>query len=377
MEVIKNINNIEILTPNGFESFYGVRKLTKPNSVKLRFKNGTFIECSLNHRFMLHDGSFIEASYLKRSHKIITQYGKLTFVIKKVFSKHNIELFDIIDSGKDKIYYSDGIVSHNCEFLGSTNSLINGFTLNRLDSGIKAPLETTNEGFFVYENPIPGHTYIITIDTSHGVGADYSAFNIIDVSSKPFRQVAKFYNNKIDPTYYASVVFFYAQNYNNAWTLTETNDIGIEVANSLFANLEYQNVITTNHTDKVGIRMSVATKNLGCVALKSLVESSELEIVDADTVFELSTFEKQNKSFSAAEGKHDDLCMSLVMFGWLTRQNIFDEIINASFRFNLSEAYSDKIAENLAPIGFLNGSQYEKEEYFIEGGDVWLKDPLF
>lgn len=262
-----------------------------------------------------------------------------------------------------------------CLFLGSTNSLINGSTLSILDSSVIPPIHSTADGFMAYEEPKPQHIYVITIDTAHGTGGDSSAFSVFDVTNKPFRHVAKYKNNQVDSTFYASIVHYYAKNYNNAWTLCETNDIGILVAKILFEALEYEYIIMTNDTHKIGIRMTSVVKNVGCVAMKNLVESNTLNIVDADTVYELSTFEKQNNSYAAALGKHDDLAMTLVIFGWLTRQNIFDEIINSDFRDNLSANYNSLLDEELSPLGFFGNAwnnDVEMPEFIKEGGELWV-----
>lgn len=65
-----------------------------------------------------------------------------------------------------------------CEFLGSSNTLINARTIATLSS--KAPLyENDGTGVDIYEAPKENHFYCITVDTARGIGGDYSAFVVL------------------------------------------------------------------------------------------------------------------------------------------------------------------------------------------------------
>ena len=83
-----------------------------------------------------------------------------------------------------------------CLFLGSTDTLISGPTLNRL---VFSPPKTSSAGLDVYEDPQEEHTYVVTVDVARGVEKDFSAFAVIDVSQFPHKVVAKYRNNQIRP----------------------------------------------------------------------------------------------------------------------------------------------------------------------------------
>ena len=59
-----------------------------------------------------------------------------------------------------------------CEFLGSSATLINGRKLAQIP--FISPVHSTN-GFDIYEKPKKDHLYVVTVDTARGVGLDYSA----------------------------------------------------------------------------------------------------------------------------------------------------------------------------------------------------------
>ena len=46
-----------------------------------------------------------------------------------------------------------------------------------------------NAGLDVYEEPIKDHDYTVTVDVARGVGGDYSAFVVVDITSFPHKMV--------------------------------------------------------------------------------------------------------------------------------------------------------------------------------------------
>ena len=129
-----------------------------------------------------------------------------------------------------------------CEFLGSTNTLINAQTIQRLST--KDP-EFTNNGLDIYESPKENHFYAITVDTSRGIGGDFSAFVVVDITEMPYRVVAKYRDNKIAPMLYPDIIGKVGKDYNNAFILVEVNDIGQQVVEILHQDIEYDNILST------------------------------------------------------------------------------------------------------------------------------------
>lgn len=267
-----------------------------------------------------------------------------------------------------------------CEFLGSTNTLINGKTIATLSA--KTP-EYTKDGLDLYEDPQPDHYYVITADVARGIGGDFSAFTLIDVTEMPYRLVGKFKNNKISPMLYPSVIGKVARDFNNAFVLVESNDIGQQVLDILHQEEEYENVFTTltengkqyltpgfGRSAKLGVATSKAVKRQGCFAIKSLIEDKKLLIFDADVIGELSTFTEKGQTFQADEGYHDDLAMSLVLFGWVTTNSFFSDLTNVNVREGLFNAEMRMIENELTPFGeIIDGTEPELE---VMGGDIWM-----
>jgi hypothetical protein len=252
-----------------------------------------------------------------------------------------------------------------CEFLGSSGTLISGAKLKQLSPDI--PI-LQSEGLTQYEKPVGNHQYVITADVARGKGLDYSTFNVIDITSMPYKQVATFRDNFIGPIDFASVLYQIGVLYNTAGILVEINDIGGQVADVLIIDYGYDNILYTQNSGRSGkvlsagfgknidngIRTTTNVKASGCSMLKMLIEQDQLIIRDYDTIFELSRFSKKKNSFQAEPGFHDDLVMNLVLFAWMTDQSYFKDMTDINTLIKLREKTDEQIEQDLLPFGFID-----------------------
>jgi hypothetical protein len=79
-----------------------------------------------------------------------------------------------------------------------------------------------------------------------------------------------------------------------------------------------------------------------------------LLIFDADIISEISTFIEQRGSYSADEGYHDDLVMTLVLFSWLTTNSYFKDLNNVNMREVMYKNQMERIEQELTPFGFID-----------------------
>lgn len=260
----------------------------------------------------------------------------------------------------------------DCAFLGSSDTLISGTKLQKLT--YNEPINDTKaEPYWsVYSDPLPGASYVVTVDVSEGIGKDYSIVTVIDVTQKPFIQVAKYRCNTIVPLMLADVAYRVAVKYNHAPLIVESNSIGQTVTNSLWYDYEYENLITTMikkqetvernaSKSELGVRTTVKTKAIGTSMLKTLIESDTLIVQDYETVVELSTFIKHGNRYEAEKGKTDDIVMSLVMFAWFTTQPNFEESVNVNMR-NLLRQRLDAQDDQTMICGFIDDGQEDDLE---------------
>lgn len=254
-------------------------------------------------------------------------------------------------------------------FLGTSDTLISGSTL--LDMRACEPLEIREEqSFFLYERPKKDSTYMMTVDVAKGRGQDYSTFTIIDISDRPFRQVAVYRNNTISPLLFPDIIYKYANLYNKAYVVVESNDQGSIVCNTLCHDLEYENMHFTSvvKANGIGIEMNRKTKRIGCSGIKDLLETNKLELRDETTILELSTFVAHKQSYRASEGNHDDLVMNLVLFGFYATSYNFQQLTDIDVRKMM---YEKKAAEIQADVPFFGVVSNPVAEEVEEIKDPW------
>ena len=273
-----------------------------------------------------------------------------------------------------------------CSFLGSINTLISPTKIQEIPYA--DPIES-NAGFDVHEQPKKDSMYCICVDVARGGSNDYSAFTVIDISTVPYRMVAKYRNNEIKPLIFPEIIYNIAVAYNNAYILVEINDIGGQIADALHYDLEYENIIMSQMRGRsgqvigsgfgegksdLGVRTTKAVKKIGCSNLKALIESDKLLVEDFDIIVELSNFVQKGASYEADESGTDDLVMCLVLFAWLANQPYFKELTDEDVRHRLFDSQRAAIEQDMSPFGFIDdGISYTETGAFTDvDGDYWV-----
>ena len=253
-------------------------------------------------------------------------------------------------------------------FHGTGNTLISGDALLALKA--KDPI-SINKNIRIYAEPEEDKQYMMFVDVAKGRGQDHSTFNIIDITSRPFKQVCVFQDNSISPLLFPDVIYKYAKTYNNSYVIIESNDQGSVVCNGLYYELEYENVYVESliKSNSIGVTMNKKIKRIGCSNIKDLIEQKKLEVVDSETIIELSTFISRGSSYEASAGNHDDLVMNLVMFGWFTTTPFFNELTDINMKQLLYSEKVKAIEDDIVPIGVFNDGR--KSNYELEGGQIW------
>ena len=272
----------------------------------------------------------------------------------------------------------------DCEFLGSSNTLIAAAKIKTM--AFHNPIKS-NAGLDVYENPKEKHTYTLIADVSRGTNNDYSAFIVFDVTTVPYKIVAKYRNNQIKPLLFPNIIHEVATAYNIAYTMIEVNDIGEQVASALQFDLEYENLIMASMRGRagqvvgggfsggkaqLGVRTTKAVKKMGCSNLKQIIETDKLIIQDYELINEFSTFILKGQSYEAEEGHCDDLAMCCVLFGWLVQQTYFKELTDDDIRARMYLEQQNQLEQDMAPFGFIvDGVNDYGEAVVDEYGQRW------
>ena len=272
-----------------------------------------------------------------------------------------------------------------CDFLGSADTLISPAKLQAIP--FEDPIQS-NAGLDVYERAKEGHEYIITVDVARGIGGDYSAFIVFDITTLPYKIVAKYRDNEIKPVLFPSVILQVAKEYRFPYILVEVNDIGDSIAATLNYDLEYPNVLMcamrgragqivgqgfSGNKTQLGVKMSITVKKIGCANLKAIIEEDKLTFTDFDILQELTTFIQRKQAWEADEGYHDDLVMCMVLFAWLVMQDYFKEMTDQDVRRRIYEEQRNQIEQDMAPFGFIDDGL--GDDTFVDAdGSFWYGD---
>jgi hypothetical protein len=273
-----------------------------------------------------------------------------------------------------------------CSFLGSAGTLISASKLKALV--YDKPISKSNS-LDIYKNPEKDHIYLIVVDCSEGVGKDYHAFIVFDITSIPYTIAAKFKNNELKPMLLADAIKEVAVAYNNAYILVEIASVGEQVAKNIHYDLEYGNLLMSTVNGRAGqmigqnlygkntqygLKISKQVKRIGCSNLKTIIEDDKLLVRDFEIISELTTYIAKANSYEAEVGANDDLVSCLVIFAWFIVQDYFKDITNNDIRKKLSEEQKESIDLELAPLGFFNDGMSSDEDKIVDKktGDVWL-----
>jgi len=253
----------------------------------------------------------------------------------------------------------------DAEFLGSSMTLLTGSVLSRLTHN--TPIQQYNDqykGLKIYTIPEEGHVYSMTVDVSRGRHLDYSAFIVWDITKYPHTIAAVYKNNEVPPLLYASIVHTVAMKYNQAFCLIEINDIGGQVADTLWNDLEYENLHWTKSGEQLGksgsdpypgIRTTKKTKRIGCANLKDMIDNNQMIVNDYDFIHELSTFvQSKTGSYEADEGFNDDLAMCGVLHAWMVTQIWFNELTDSSARLTMHSSHIAEMEDQICLTSFFS-----------------------
>ena len=375
---MKTNTKFEILTPSGWSQFDGIRKKTVNETILIITNKGK-IRCTPEHMFRVPSGEFVEARYFTVGMDIESKAGVETILTTEIINER-VEVFDAIDVAKNNEYFTNGFVSHNCRFMGASNTLLDGPTVERLFQSTEAiqPVAIKYDGRFrIYEEPKEDRVYMAIVDPSEGVEQDYSAISVIDITEYPMKQIAVFRCNRTSELLLAPIADSIGRYYNDAYILVESNK-GSVVLYSLNFEFEYDNLLNyrpnrqTNSnaknqigvSRKLGIETTKLVKRVGCSRVKEMIESRKLDITDHQTAMEFLSFIEKGNSYEADDGKTDDIVMTLVLFAFYANTPDFNEYQGKLFSREYVRDRLREIHDELLPAEmFLDDGENPYDEF--------------
>ena len=231
---------------------------------------------------------------------------------------------------------------NDCEFSTSGNTVIDIPILEwyEKESGfIVEPKEKRghDRGYWIWEYPKAGKSYMVTADVARGDAADFSACQIIDIET--LEQVAE-YKGQLPTKEYARVLAAISTEYNMALSVVENANIGWAViqelvdmdyknlfyssADLLYVDVEVQMTNKVNAQDKKlvpGFTTSSKSRPLLISKLESYIREKSLIIHSKRLIEELKVFVWKNSGTviraEAMSGYNDDLVMSIGIAAWV------------------------------------------------------------
>lgn len=228
----------------------------------------------------------------------------------------------------------------DCEFSTSGNTVVDIPTLQWYEkTQSREPHEKRmfDKGYWIFEYPQPGKSYMISADVARGDAADFSACQVLDIET--MEQVAE-YKGKLPTKEYARLLMTIGTEYNTALVVVENANVGWaviqEIIDNNYPNLFYSSAdlqyvdVEAQMTNKInseerkmtpGFTTSNKSRPLLISKLESYIRNKEPILHSKRLIEELNVFIwKVTGSSAKAEamtGYNDDLVMSLAIGLWI------------------------------------------------------------
>ncbi len=224
----------------------------------------------------------------------------------------------------------------DCDFATTGNGIVDVATIDFYkQSKVKDPIEMRglDHGYWIWEYPDYSRNYIVSADVARGDGADYSAFQVIDVES--LTQVAE-YKGQIGTKDYGNMLVSVATDYNNALLIVENANVGWAVLQQIidrqypktfyssvdlqYVDVERQLTNKINRDEKKmipGFTNSQKTRPLLISKLETYFRERSVEVRSIRFLDELSVFIWDGNKVAAMKGYNDDLVMAMSIGLWV------------------------------------------------------------
>jgi hypothetical protein len=333
MQTVKNIKNMKVLTPTGYKSFTGMRRQLK-ECFEIKCDT-TSVSATSDHKVYTNLGVFKNVSELTLNDTLLTKDG-FTKIIK-ITPLQKQYVYDLIDVQGDNAYYTNNILSHNCQFLDSGESSINNELYEKLTVYVKEPKYVMEDGCYnIWEEPSNDRIYVAGVDVAEGVDKDASVIQILDITDlTTIKQVACYHSNTISPVNFTNRLHEILLQWGKPLVAVERNNCGAQVVDGLRHIHGYDNIISWGASaigrqkELLGIVSHTNTKYTGVINMRYWVNELEaVQIQDKNLLNEFKHFVRHSNAVWGAKkgaGYHDDRVMSLVWALIILEKSLVDK----------------------------------------------------
>lgn len=218
-----------------------------------------------------------------------------------------------------------------CNFNMSGDTVIDPKIIQKMKTLVKEPEFRSgwDRNYWIWENPQPGHSYLITADVARGDGADYSTFYVFKLETM---ELVAEYQGKPKPEAFAEMLFNVGMEYGKAMIAPENNTYGYSVCEKL-AEMEYPNLyysIKSSHEYIApneamyrsgtipGFSTTPKTRPIIIAKLEEFLRNELVMSYSSRLVHELERFVwTESGKPEAMKGSNDDLIMALAIGCWI------------------------------------------------------------
>jgi hypothetical protein len=319
----ENTKGYKVLTPNGFQPFAGVSMMGTKPIVRMEFEQGAFVECTHDHKFYVDLYNYKQARDIAVGDTVFSSLGDIT-LLNKIELGHSEPVYDLIEVAAGHRYFTNKILSSNCEFLVFEETLINSIKLAEMNGA--APLFNIGQSRW-YKKPTSQYTYCVALDPSMGTGGNNAAIQVFELPS--YEQVAEWSHNTTpipgqirvlsdicryiaDVTHNPSGVYWSVENNGlGEAALLVINDFGEENIPGVFIS----EPIRKGHVRKFrkGFNTTHGSKVAANSRLKTMIESDKMKVNSKPLVSELKNYIAMGASYKAKSGQTDDLISATLL----------------------------------------------------------------
>lgn len=314
-----NNGKYKILSPEGFVDFLGIQKLKK-KTIEIFFSENISLRGSLNHKIYDVDDNEILLKDLSIGDKIKSPSGFL--IVQNIIEyDYESDVFDIINSGDLHLYYTNNLISHNCNFLGSGDNVFDSEMLQNISRNMLREPQAKMMGgsLWIFKEPENGHKYVMGVDVSRGDSEDFSSIEIIDFDAR--EQVFE-YVGKVPPDVLGEIAYKWGSMYNAYCVIDLTGGMGVSTARKM-QELNYQGGFYVDGVDtqnkwkydpKMNDKIPGINFNSKRVQIISSFEESMrhgFKVYSSRLYNEMNTFIYINGRPDHQKGHHDDCIMGI------------------------------------------------------------------
>lgn len=343
----------KVLTPAGFQSFSGISMMGIKPIIRLEFEQNVWLECTANHKIYVHDKEQIQAKDINIGDTVLTTTGSLKLLNK--IKKPEEKVYDLIEVENGHRYYTNSILSSNCEFIIWEETLINSRKLAIMES--KEPAFKEGQVRW-WKKPEANHAYLVALDPSFGTGGDNSVIQVFELPD--LIQVAEWLHNETRPDGQVRILadinqYIHDELKNQGqrdepliWYSLENNTLG-DAALMVIQELGEDNIKGTFLSEsrlsrgpkkfRKGFTTTTSSKKSACAKLKNYIERDHIVINSKNTISELKTFVASGLSFQAKSGSKDDCVMATLLAVRMVQELV-------QWDMNLHKKLKETIMEN-------------------------------